>query len=85
VAETSLARGLAARSSRKREICWHCHGSRFRLLMHCAGYSELVGPARQGVGVSLLSSCEDDERYYVSYLPDFGRSSDSTMAKEPRA
>jgi hypothetical protein len=53
--------------------------------MHCAGYSELVGPARQGVGVSLLSSCEDEERYYFSYLPDFGRSSDSTMAKEPRA
>jgi hypothetical protein len=63
VAETSLACGLAARSSRKREACWHRHRSQFRSLMHCARYSELAGRTRQGVGMPLLSSCEDGERY----------------------
>jgi hypothetical protein len=53
--------------------------------MHFARYSELAGRTRQGVGVPLLSSCDDGERYYVSYPPDFERSSDSTMVEEPRA
>jgi hypothetical protein len=63
VAETSLACGLAARSSRKREACWHWHSSKFRALMHRAKYSELAGRTRQGVGMPLLSSREDGERY----------------------
>jgi hypothetical protein len=64
VAETSLACGLAARSSPKRQACWHWHRSMFRSLMHRAKYSELAGRTRQGVGMSLLSSSEDGERYY---------------------
>jgi len=63
VAETSLACGLAARSSPKREACWHWHRSRFRSLMHRARYSELAGRTRQGVGMPLLNSREDSERY----------------------
>jgi hypothetical protein len=63
VAETSLACGLAARSSPKRQACWHWHRSMFRSVMHRAKYSELAGRTRQGVGMSLLSSCEDGERY----------------------
>jgi len=63
VAETSLPCGLAARSSRKREVCWHWHRSKFRSLMHRTRYSELAGRTRLGVGMPLLSSCEDGERY----------------------
>lgn len=54
--------------------------------MHRARYSELAGRTRQGVGMPLLNSREDSERYEVSYLLlDFERSSDTTMVEEPRA
>ena len=54
--------------------------------MHRARYSELAGRTRQGVGMPLLYSRVDSERYEVSYLlPDFERSSDTTMVEEPRA
>src|SRR5215211_6154997 len=43
VAETSLACGLAARSSPKRQACWHWHRSMFRSLMHRAKYVSLLG------------------------------------------